>query len=339
MPFVQAKCPECGGMLAVDDSKKAAVCQFCGDAFIVQEAINNYNTYNITNNTTNQNFGEGAVVNIFENRNSISALVKRAYMFLEDGDFERVQEYVEKILDIEPENSEAYFINWLRSLKKRDIKELLLSVDGQILDSRVFDDVNFLKCIKFSNEEFKETLVDVRKIIETNFDNEIKKQEGTLISLCGVPQNKLYNFMWKGDVNQPLTDETKERELEKSMKLREKYLIEKFRVIVVEKADFSWFKENLLVFENIMMNNMSFVLCVNSCEDELLKTLLVNCMRNNIHGILIVLEENDTTFKILNEIGRKFKDSETEVFEKVFVDKDNVFFKINEKYGEYLSIK
>lgn len=70
MPFVQAKCPECGGMLAVDDSKKAAICQFCGNAFIVEEAVNNYITYNITNNTTNnvtnQNFGDGAVVNIYE---------------------------------------------------------------------------------------------------------------------------------------------------------------------------------------------------------------------------------------------------------------------------------
>ena len=69
MPFVQAKCPECGGMLAVDDSKKAAVCQFCGEAFIVQEAINNYITNNITNNTTNHNYGEGAVVNVYEDSN------------------------------------------------------------------------------------------------------------------------------------------------------------------------------------------------------------------------------------------------------------------------------
>lgn len=66
MPFVQAKCPECGGMLAVDNSKKAAVCQFCGEAFIVQETINNYITNNITNNNTTHNYGEGAVVNVFE---------------------------------------------------------------------------------------------------------------------------------------------------------------------------------------------------------------------------------------------------------------------------------
>lgn len=61
MPFVQAKCPECGGMLAVDNSKKAAICQFCGNAFVVEEAVNNY----ITNNITNNNFGAGAVVNIY----------------------------------------------------------------------------------------------------------------------------------------------------------------------------------------------------------------------------------------------------------------------------------
>lgn len=68
MPFVQAKCLECGGMLAVDADKKAAVCQFCGEAFIVQEAINNYNTYNTTNNNTTHQYGDGAVVNIYEDK-------------------------------------------------------------------------------------------------------------------------------------------------------------------------------------------------------------------------------------------------------------------------------
>ena len=71
MPFVQAKCPECGGILAVDNDQKAAICQFCGKPYIVEEAVNNYITYNVTNNTTNnvtnQNFGDGAVVNVYEN--------------------------------------------------------------------------------------------------------------------------------------------------------------------------------------------------------------------------------------------------------------------------------
>lgn len=70
MSFVQAKCPECGGMLAVDADKKAAVCQFCSEAFIVQEAINNYNTYNetINNYNTTHQYGDGAVVNVYEDQ-------------------------------------------------------------------------------------------------------------------------------------------------------------------------------------------------------------------------------------------------------------------------------
>ena len=72
--LVPAKCPDCGGLVEVDSEKKAAMCQHCGNAFIVEEAVNNFNTtFNITNNynttnVTNQNIGEGAVVNIYENK-------------------------------------------------------------------------------------------------------------------------------------------------------------------------------------------------------------------------------------------------------------------------------
>ena len=70
MSFVQAKCPEYGGMLAVDADKKVAVCQFCGEAFIVQEAINNYNTYNetINNYNTTHNYSAGTTVNVYEDK-------------------------------------------------------------------------------------------------------------------------------------------------------------------------------------------------------------------------------------------------------------------------------
>lgn len=46
MPFVEAKCTNCGHTLKVDNSKDAAICEFCGSAFIVEKAINNFNTYN-----------------------------------------------------------------------------------------------------------------------------------------------------------------------------------------------------------------------------------------------------------------------------------------------------
>ena len=44
MSFVQGKCENCGGILAVDSSLKAANCPFCGAAYVVQDSINYYNT-------------------------------------------------------------------------------------------------------------------------------------------------------------------------------------------------------------------------------------------------------------------------------------------------------
>lgn len=47
MPLVQAKCTNCGANLEINNTLDAAVCPYCGAAFIVEKAINNYN------NTTN----------------------------------------------------------------------------------------------------------------------------------------------------------------------------------------------------------------------------------------------------------------------------------------------
>ncbi|MDO4413713.1 MAG: hypothetical protein Q4C20_01405 [Erysipelotrichaceae bacterium] len=50
MPLTAAKCPNCGGTLQVDASQRLAVCPFCKQPYVVEEAINNYITnYNIEN--------------------------------------------------------------------------------------------------------------------------------------------------------------------------------------------------------------------------------------------------------------------------------------------------
>lgn len=59
MPFVQAKCPNCGGILAVDNKNDAAICPFCEMPYVVEKAVTNYN---ITNNI---NVGSGATINVF----------------------------------------------------------------------------------------------------------------------------------------------------------------------------------------------------------------------------------------------------------------------------------
>lgn len=49
MPLVQAKCTNCGANLEINNTLDAAVCPYCNTAFIVEKAVNNYNTTNHIN--------------------------------------------------------------------------------------------------------------------------------------------------------------------------------------------------------------------------------------------------------------------------------------------------
>lgn len=92
MPIVLAKCTECGGTIKVESEKKLGVCENCGQPFVVEEAINNFTNYYevnyITNNNTTNNYGEGAVVNIYESENKdfiIEAGVLKKYTGADDS--------------------------------------------------------------------------------------------------------------------------------------------------------------------------------------------------------------------------------------------------------------
>ena len=79
MPLVPAKCPECGGNVVVDSGKDAWVCDFCKTPFIVEKAIQTFNTtYNTTNvnNVTNNNDIKADIVNVYES--SVSDFVIKA---------------------------------------------------------------------------------------------------------------------------------------------------------------------------------------------------------------------------------------------------------------------
>jgi len=73
MPLVLAKCTECGGTIKIESEKKLGICEHCGEPFVVEDAINNFTNYYttnyITNNNTNHNYGDGAVVNVYEDSN------------------------------------------------------------------------------------------------------------------------------------------------------------------------------------------------------------------------------------------------------------------------------
>ena len=58
------------GLVEVDNEKRAGLCQYCGEPFVIEDAIQTFNTYYQTTNNynTTHNYGEGAVVNVYEDK-------------------------------------------------------------------------------------------------------------------------------------------------------------------------------------------------------------------------------------------------------------------------------
>jgi len=98
--IVPAKCTNCGASLNVDSSQKAAVCPYCNSAYVVEQAINNYNVSVEGNFTVN-----GATINI--NGKNINNLLERADKYAREGDFDKGLQYFNEVLDMDINSAEA----------------------------------------------------------------------------------------------------------------------------------------------------------------------------------------------------------------------------------------
>ena len=97
---------------------------------------------------------------------NIAPLLKRAFMFLEDGDWNSANEYCEKVLDMDPENPQAYLgklLAELRIRKQEGLQDNALPFDGSN---------NYQKALRFADESFRTTLVGYIEHINTRNEND-----------------------------------------------------------------------------------------------------------------------------------------------------------------------
>ncbi len=103
-------------------------------------------------------------------------LLERAFMFLEDGDWQSADEYCEKVLDLEPKNAEAYLGKLMAELRVRKQNDLINC-------SQPFDNkANYQKVIRFADSALKEKLEQCIKTI--NERNELARVEGIYTRAC-----------------------------------------------------------------------------------------------------------------------------------------------------------
>ena len=103
------------------------------------------------------------------NNPTIESYIKRAFMFLEDGDWRSANEYCEKVLDIDPENAMAYvgkLMAELRVKKQANLKDQAKPFNGN---------ANYQKVIRFADESLKATMEGY--ITHINTRNENARQE------------------------------------------------------------------------------------------------------------------------------------------------------------------
>ena len=79
---------------------------------------------------------------------TVQSLLKRAFMFLEDGEWGSANKYAEKVLDIDPENGEAYLAKAMSDLKQRS-RSSMNDASGIALNA------NIQKALRFGSGSLK----------------------------------------------------------------------------------------------------------------------------------------------------------------------------------------
>ncbi len=97
-----------------------------------------------------------------------ASLLKRVAVFLEDGEFERADEYCERVLDMNVENGEAYFYKLLAALRVTD-KNALADVDTPIDTQPAY-----AKIMRFGSEQLKREVESINLAITKNAEERKK---------------------------------------------------------------------------------------------------------------------------------------------------------------------
>ena len=92
-------------------------------------------------------------------------LLKRAFMFLEDGEFDRADDFCEQVLNIDPENALAYLGKLLSELRVR--KQESLKDQAEPFDHSN----NYQKAVRFADEKLKTALTGYIEHINTRNEN------------------------------------------------------------------------------------------------------------------------------------------------------------------------
>ena len=183
MPIVPAKCTNCGAPLQVDSGKKAAVCPYCNEAYIVEEAINNYNY--VTYQTTN--IAHADVVQVSDDHGA-QARITAGNKFLELREYDKAKLAFMEACNLAPQDYQG----WWGQVQADFGKGIIVSE----YDSRYRNALETAPAEVVSQiEEEYRSLVAREKIIQNELDritNEAEEINAHAVSTI--------NALWRGEI-------------------------------------------------------------------------------------------------------------------------------------------
>ena len=173
---------------------------------------------------------------------NIAPLLRRAHIFLEDGDWESADEYAEKVLDLNPECAEAYFVKLLVECELNKPEDILT------YNEPISDSLNYDKAIRFATPEYRKTLEGYNDTIVARL--EAARNEKVYLLGAQSMSGKCYSEAIQYFQQIPeYKDSTKM--IEECERLRENARLEAIYVRAINLLKFESFDESMKLFASI----------------------------------------------------------------------------------------
>lgn len=140
MPYVSVHCPKCGQDNEIAQGSSTFFCSQCGEVSAVE--------YEYVYEPPK----DARPAPVATSEEDVARRLKRAFLFLEDGEWDRAWLYAESALDYDPENATAYLAELLVVLQLRSPEELG-SCKADLSRQRLFN-----RALKFADGDLRQQL-------------------------------------------------------------------------------------------------------------------------------------------------------------------------------------
>lgn len=290
MGFTAAKCPVCGADIQVDGEISNCFCMYCGSQIHVQNAINGVAIDGVA---------------------SANAILTRANQFLQTSNFEKANEYFLRVLDLEPTNSQAFLGQLLATIQCSNASNVKVYVE---------DYSQYKFAHQYADEALQEELRNLADSARKRFTQEMNEAALTPNSVsisCGTA----YNFLWTPD------EKPQDSDFEK-IKIRlcnpRRFDAVVYPAVAFYDCDCTTIMDVLLALEYAVSNKYKIILFVHSCDEELLRTLLMNCMRGILQCELVCINDVNKLREAALFCGTSFNSETVPNIQKAYIVNNNL---------------